>query len=51
MTKSQALELIILLSSLESWAFSQGKMIPDYLHDNLHANIDTLRKIVLEGEK
>lgn len=35
MTKEQALEIIKLLSALESWGFAQGKTLPDYLHERL----------------
>ena len=50
MNKEQALEILILLSALESWGFSVDKSIPDYLHDNLNQAMNELRKIVLEKE-
>jgi hypothetical protein len=48
MSKEEALAIIKLLSALESWSFSAGNMIPDYLHDNLCKAVDKLEKIVLE---
>ena len=35
MTKEQILELIKLLSALESWSFSSKTDIPDYLKENI----------------
>ena len=48
MTKEQALNIIKLLSALESWAFSTKNMLPDYLHDDLCVHIKVLEAIVLE---
>ena len=48
MTKEQALEIIKLLSALESWGFSNGNGLPDYLHERLYAAIDTLTMEVLK---
>ena len=49
MTRSEALSMIRLLSAVESWAMSQQKTMPDYLHDQLHAALETLEAIVLGG--
>lgn len=35
MNREQAIELIKLLSALESWGFATGHMLPDYLHERL----------------
>lgn len=51
MTKPEALDLLMLLSALESWAFSQKAMIPDYLHDRISTAIELLRAEILEGAK
>ena len=48
MTKEQALQLIKLLSALESWGFSTKNMFPDYLHEDLAISMFALEKIVLE---
>ena len=48
MPKPQALELLMLLSALESWGFSTGKAFPDFLLDRLIDAMDKLRKEVLE---
>ena len=48
MTKEQALEILTLLSALESWSFAQGQTLPEYLHEKLCAAIDTLTCEVLK---
>ena len=47
MTKPQALDLLMLLSALESWALSTGKPPPDYLLERLDVAIAVLRDDVL----
>ncbi len=47
MTKPEALEIIMLLSALESWSFSTGKLLPDYLMDRLQKTIDVLANEIL----
>jgi len=51
MTKVQALNLIKLLSALESWSFSSKQLLPDYLHDDLCVHVKVLEAIVLEKNK
>lgn len=51
MTKQDALRTLMLLSALESWAFSTKNHLPDYIFDNLQGVQDTLKKIILEEEK
>lgn len=48
MTKEQALELIKLLSAIESWGFANKQMMPDYLHESLQSAMDMLTKEVLK---
>lgn len=48
MTKEHCLELIKLLAALESWAFTQEKFIPDYLHDDLSRAVTMLTNEVLK---
>ena len=48
MTKEEALKTMMLLSALESWAFSTKNLLPDYLHEELHTSMEVLSKIVLE---
>ena len=48
MTKEDALKTMMLLSALESWAFSTKNLLPDYLHEELHAALKVLDRIVLE---
>ena len=48
MTKQQALDLIKLLSALESWGLSTKNMFPDCFHEDLYRQLRMLEKIVLE---
>ena len=48
MRKEQALEIIKLLSALESWSFSTDIRIPDYLHEHLSNVIEALTEEVLK---
>ncbi len=50
MNKEKALEILLLLSALESWSFSAGQRLPDYLHDNLANTVESLSKCVLEDD-
>ncbi len=42
LTDKEILEILMLLSALESWSFSTKQMIPDYLHERLSNSIDLL---------
>lgn len=35
MSKAQLIELLMLLSAVESWSFADKHQMPDYLHDRL----------------
>ena len=48
MTKAELLELLQLLSALESWGFSIGKNLPDYLHDSLSSKVERLTEEILK---
>lgn len=48
MSKEQCLEIIKLLSALESWCLSQKERFPDYLLDSIQASIENLTKEVLK---
>ena len=48
MNKEEALNLVKLLSALESWAFSTQTMLPEYLHDDLCVAVRKLEAIILE---
>lgn len=48
MTKEQALEILKLLSALESWSFATKHDLPEYLHERLCAAIDLLSVEVLK---
>lgn len=51
MSKEKALDMLVLLSAIESWSFSAKIMLPDYLHENLQSTVESLRNIILEDEK
>lgn len=51
MTKQQALDILLLLSAIESWGFSNKQMFPDYLHDRLTTTIGLLSEEVLQDGK
>ena len=42
MTKEQALDLIKLLSAVESWSFADKHRMPDYLYDKIDENMKVL---------
>ena len=49
MNKEQALEILMLLSAIESWSFAKdGVLLPDYLHDKLSNVVAELTKEVLK---
>lgn len=49
MSKEQCLDLIKLLSAIESWTFAKEPgMLPVYLHDRLGETLEMLTKEVLE---
>ena len=48
MKKEEALKTMMLLSALESWAFSTKNPLPDYLHEEMHEAQQVLSKIILE---
>jgi hypothetical protein len=48
-SKQDYIELLMLLSALESWSFSAQIPIPDYLHENLSDKVDLIKKQILDG--
>ena len=48
MTKEQILEIIKLLSALESWGFAEKNSLPEYLHDKIDASMNALTKELLK---
>jgi uncharacterized protein (DUF608 family) len=52
-TKEEALDLIKLLSAMESWSMmcSQQNRLPDYLHDALSNSLKLLTDVVLGGKE
>lgn len=50
MTRSQALDILMLLSSLETWCMSLGKPMPDHLADGVGDTIERLRAEILNAD-
>ena len=48
MTREWLLEILMLLSALESWGFSNKQAFPDYLHDRLGNAMEVLSKEILK---
>jgi hypothetical protein len=48
MTKEDALELIKLLSALESWSFADKHLLPDYLYEKIANAMEKLEKAILK---
>lgn len=48
MTKPDLIELIKLLSALESWSFSDKHRLPDYLLEKLDSTIELVTNEVLK---
>lgn len=49
MTAQELLQLMRLLSALESWAFSTKTSLPDYLHDDLGTMLGRIEEEILKG--
>lgn len=43
MEKAELLDLLMLLSALESWSFADKHRMPDYLYERIDKQIDLLR--------
>lgn len=50
MNKEQCLDLLMLLSALESWALSQKEAMPDYLLDRITDSVNLLTREVLKND-
>lgn len=50
MTKDQILDLLMLLSAVESWSMTEKHRMPDYLYERLDDSISILR-VQLIGEQ
>jgi hypothetical protein len=51
MTTPELLQIMRLLSALESWGFSCDKKIPDFLHDQITSAVYVLEREILAGQK
>lgn len=48
MTKAQLIELIKLLSAVESWSFADNHKMPDYMYEKLDSAMQVLEAEVLK---
>lgn len=48
MTRAEFLDLLMLLRALESWSFSAGHKLPDYMHERLDDSVMGLREELLK---
>ena len=48
MTKKEALQILKLLSAMESWAFSQTTRLPDYLVEDIQRSTEVLERVIFE---
>jgi hypothetical protein len=48
MNKQQALELLKLLSALESWSFAEKHNLPAYLYEKIANSMEILEKEILK---
>jgi len=48
MTKQQLLDIIKLLSALESWSFAEKHRPPDYLLEDIQKSVDALTVEILK---
>ena len=51
MTTQELLQMMRLLSALESWGFSCGKPMPEYLHERIVEASEVLDRAILAGQK
>jgi hypothetical protein len=51
MTKPELLQLMRLISALESWSFSSNTPLPDYLRGQVTSAVDVLEREILAGQK
>ena len=50
MTNKDKLDLIMLLSAMESWSFSVQSHFPDYLYERLSNAVELLTNEILNNE-
>lgn len=48
MTKAQLIEILMLLSAVESWSFADKHRMPDYLQDRLSEAVNLLMQEALK---
>ena len=48
MTKEQLLDILMLLSAVESWSFADKHHMPDYLYERIDLAMELLHKEVLK---
>ena len=48
MSRAQLIEILMLLSAVESWSFADKHRMPDYLHDRLSEAVNLLMSEALK---
>jgi len=51
MTKKNLLEVLMLLSALESWSYVDGRRLPDWLVEKLEDGVEKLKAEILSDEE
>ena len=50
MTKEKLLDVLMVISALESWAYAQKAVFPDYLIEEVAQAVESLKAAILEGQ-
>lgn len=50
MTKEKLLDVLMVISALESWAYAQKAAFPDYLIEEVAKAVEALKEAILKGE-
>ena len=48
MTKEEFITLLKVMSALESWAFAEKRILPEYLHEELHFAMQIIERELLK---
>jgi len=51
MTNKEILELIKLLSAVESWSFNNNRGMPDYMYEKIDSSMEILERQILNQEE
>lgn len=51
MTKQKLLDVLMVISALESWAYAQKAPFPDYLIEEVAQAVEALKQAILRGDE